>query len=463
MPIRDGGAWNNILDYGIPLGREAVGTKQIQRAIDEIHGRGGGTLYFPPGDYCTGSIVLKSRVRLFLDVGAVLWASKNKSDYIIDSEVFDRPNAAWIAARDAEQISITGGGTLSGGFDEELAVRVDDGKRPTFRWKSLRFENCRYVSLSDLIIRDMEGWTVGLRGCDYVNIDNVSVHNNYWRTNTDGIQIAACRDVHVSNCSLIMGDDAFALFATKDKPCEQVTITNCTMQSASTGIKLGGAYQNFRDITVSNCVMTNCMVGIGFYTKAGGCVERILFSNLTIGTVDDLSSVNEVIRNQIVPIFIDIDNWHGVPGTAILRDVTFTNIAIDSEFGVLVQGMDDNPVQNLTLRDITFRARPRIGDYSGRKKPWGYWEDLPETPANRVELYARKPAYITIANAQGLYVDHVNVIVPEDVAARTPRSAMSLHRVNGAIVRDVSQLPDAGPRSQPVVVDAECRSVRIGP
>jgi len=35
-------------------------TRAIQRAIDACHQAGGGTVYFPPGDYRLGTLVLKS-------------------------------------------------------------------------------------------------------------------------------------------------------------------------------------------------------------------------------------------------------------------------------------------------------------------------------------------------------------------------------------------------------------------
>jgi len=56
-------------------------TAAINRAIDAANAAGGGTVYFPPGTYVSGSIHLKSNVTLYLEQGSTIEASTDPNVY----------------------------------------------------------------------------------------------------------------------------------------------------------------------------------------------------------------------------------------------------------------------------------------------------------------------------------------------------------------------------------------------
>ena len=56
-------------------------TGAIQKAIDACSGGGGGVVWFPAGNYLSGTIVLKSNITLHLSPGATLWGSKRIEEY----------------------------------------------------------------------------------------------------------------------------------------------------------------------------------------------------------------------------------------------------------------------------------------------------------------------------------------------------------------------------------------------
>jgi polygalacturonase len=65
----------------------------------------GGLVYFPPGDYLSGSIRLKSNVTLYLEAGATIWGSCDLADY----------NPPYlIYAEDATRIAVMGPGRIDG-------------------------------------------------------------------------------------------------------------------------------------------------------------------------------------------------------------------------------------------------------------------------------------------------------------------------------------------------------------
>ena len=71
----------NILDFAVHSDSTIVWTRQIQAAIDHVAKLGGGTIYFPAGQYITGTVFLKSHVTLYLDAGCTILGSTDWHDY----------------------------------------------------------------------------------------------------------------------------------------------------------------------------------------------------------------------------------------------------------------------------------------------------------------------------------------------------------------------------------------------
>lgn len=66
------GAEYNILDFGAKPDGTTLNTQAINNAVNKCFENGGGTVLVPAGTYVTGTIVLKSNVKLHLKAGAVL-------------------------------------------------------------------------------------------------------------------------------------------------------------------------------------------------------------------------------------------------------------------------------------------------------------------------------------------------------------------------------------------------------
>ena len=84
-------------------------TKAINTAIKELSAAGGGHLRFPKGTYLSGPITLQSNVELYLEEGAILMASPNKSLYYQKGE-----KPYFIYRKNLKNISIAGKGTIDG-------------------------------------------------------------------------------------------------------------------------------------------------------------------------------------------------------------------------------------------------------------------------------------------------------------------------------------------------------------
>jgi polygalacturonase len=438
----------NIRDFGAQGGKKDNDGPAIQRAINACSAKGGGMVYVPAGDYLCGGLQLRSHVSLYLEAGATLWVSPKKEDY----EVGNR----FLFAENETNITIEGRGMIHGTGQEDLQRKKGDDKpRPEFRVGILRFLRCRNVMIKDITVRFSDSWTLDLEFCEKVYITGVSIFNNYYRVNADGIDPVSCRNVHISNCYIIAGDDCIVCKTRENEPCEDIVVTNCTMASNATAIKIGTeSHCDFRNIRVSNCVIRDSTVGIGMYIKDGATAERISFSNCTIETIRKPELVKESLMNSIYPIFVDIEKRESESRVGHIRDLTFSDISIVSDNGILIQGMSRPNIENLILRDITMRI-DRAFDYSQRSKHVG--GRTRSTEDRRRTEFARKESYVTLANVNGLTVDHLQAWIPEQVYGKFPRAALSLHNVNGADLSHIRRISGGFAKDVPVVVLENCR------
>ena len=117
-------AWANaqakqidIREMGAAGDGTTINTRTIQRALDSAATLGGGTVYVPPGIYLTGTLQLRSNVNLYLEAGAVLKGSANVNDYM-----FNGRRVGLLFTQDAENVSISGHGTIDGNGDAYMVL-----------------------------------------------------------------------------------------------------------------------------------------------------------------------------------------------------------------------------------------------------------------------------------------------------------------------------------------------------
>jgi polygalacturonase len=110
----------NIKDYGASGDGRTLDTKGINKAVEACVKAGGGTVLVPPGVFVTGTFRLYSNINLFLSPGAVIMASENEDNYLMQSTYgFSGSGAGGkrlgiIFADHAENVSITGSGVIDG-------------------------------------------------------------------------------------------------------------------------------------------------------------------------------------------------------------------------------------------------------------------------------------------------------------------------------------------------------------
>src|SRR5437867_7935548 len=71
----------NVKTYGATGRKADDATPAIQKAMEACAKAGGGMVYLPAGEYTSGTIYLRSHVRLYLESGATLYASPNPTAF----------------------------------------------------------------------------------------------------------------------------------------------------------------------------------------------------------------------------------------------------------------------------------------------------------------------------------------------------------------------------------------------
>ena len=387
----------DVTDYDAKGDAHTLNTAAIHSAIDACHAAGGGTVHFPPGDFLTGTIVLKSRVTLRLAPGATLWGSTRIEDYAPRHLIY---------ALDAEDIAIEGGGVINGNGP----AYWDADFRPISPRPGTLIElvGCRNVRIQDVCIRNAPAWTIHPLRCDGVWIRGVSIVNDLRGPNTDGIDPDSSRNVMISDCYIEAGDDCIVLKTTGRHlppgapvpPTENVTVTNCTLISRAAALKLGTeSHGDIRHCVFSNCVIRDTRVGLALYGKDGGTFEAIRFSNITIDTRSERGGAEW-------PIIVDLERRRAASRPGRVRDVVFAAAEL--------------PLEDITFRDITLRV---MGSepVEGVRKPRGARLTGPLAPAFD---YASIPAAFILANIERLTLHDVRVEwdPPEAHEADTPEA-----------------------------------------
>jgi len=111
----------NIVDYGAKKDASMPATEAFRGAIAAAKAAGGGTIYVPPGRYSTGPIELFSNMTLDVDAGATI-------DFPVAPIPFEKTRylgvealapMALIGARNAENVTVTGRGTLTTAYYDD--------------------------------------------------------------------------------------------------------------------------------------------------------------------------------------------------------------------------------------------------------------------------------------------------------------------------------------------------------
>jgi len=453
--------------YGATGDSKTVDSPAINKAIEAAAAAGGGTVFFPAGNYVSFSIRLKSHVDLYLSQGCTIIAAESPlpgqtTGYM--GGVYDpaEPKVAWDLYQDwghnhwqnsllwgdgISDFSITGPGLLWGkglSFGADRAVRGGYPKYVAEQAgvgnKTIGLRNCRNVVLRDFSILKGGHFGMLLTGVDNLTIDNLKID-----TDRDGMDIDCCKNVRVSNCFVnapwddgICPKSSFALGY--NRPTQNVTIANCYVSGCwQLGTLLDGTYKRqatgggrikcgtesnggFINIAISNCVFEGTQ-GLALETVDGALLEDITVSNITMR---DITSC---------PIFLRLGaRLRGPKGTGdqstvvgTLRRVLISNLncyKTAARFGSILSGIPGYAIEDVKLDNIYVQN-------AGGGAP----STVDARPAEDETKYP-EPGMFGITPSHGFYLRHINRIELSHVeihpTAPDPRPSFYLEDVHRA-------------------------------
>lgn len=412
----------NVVDYGAVGNKIADDAKAIQQAIDECSANGGGTVLLPANHtFMSGPLCLKSNVNLHLEATAVLLANPDEGIYKLSAFGENRGEGMmWIYANGADNISITGKGTIHGNGIAFMGKELDDSYElkpvTTFdpRPHVLTLTDVKNLTIRDITIRDGAYWTVHLIGCDGAVIDGISLLNNLKIRNGDGIDLDHSRNVRISNCHITSGDDCICLKNRREfeqyGPCHDITVTNCVMTSRSCAIKIGSEnMDSIYNVVFDNCVITRSNRGLGIQNRDEGTVTDVMFSNIIM----DCQLWSDVWWGKAEPIYVTSyprangnhkdANWRFPKGETVGRcgevsRIYFNNIVANSENGCFVGGDIEGKVNNVHFCNVRL-VRKKVTAYEGGA--------IDLRPCRDTQFMPTQGRAVTTQNATGCTLDVV--------------------------------------------------------
>jgi polygalacturonase len=432
--------WINIVEVGGVADGKSILTNAMKDALKRIDQQGGGTIYFPPGEYLSGPIHMKSNTTLYIDAGAVLRFSDNFDDYLPYVEMrwegtVMKSFSPLIYANKAENITITGRGTIDGQgakwwaetlrnvdeirktgnvlcenkwqkmwVNENVGLQVAENysgtiKRKFFRPPFIQTFQCSNVRIEGITIRNSPFWTVNPEFCDNVTVSGVTIRNPE-SPNTDGINPESCKNVHISDCHISVGDDCITLKSGRDEdgrkynvPCENITITNCTMLNGHGGVVIGSEMSGgVKNVVITNCIFDGTDRGIRLKTTRGrgGVVENIRVSNILMKDI------------KVEAIVLNMFYGESIEGPVSVETPCFRNIHLANITGVninkacKVDGLPEMPVSEISFSNINMEAQTGF-EING----------LSNIQLNDISVAVQKGPVVFASNVKGLIMNNI--------------------------------------------------------
>lgn len=434
----------NVLDHGVVPDGTTKNTAALAAVIAQIKTAGGGTLYFPPGRYLTGSVHLESNLTLRLEAGAVLLYSGDPADSPLVPSRWEG-TTAWthgplLYANGKENITITGRGTIDGQgqnwWNPQRSpdpARVERNRVAREAWQKVyaRIQQggeggtvtredftvaagfirpslivpyeCKNIVIEGVTITNSPMWLLHTIYSENITVRGVSFVSH--GPNGDGYDLDSCRNVRISDCFFDTGDDCIVIKSGRDadgrrinRPTELVTITNCVMHRGHGGVTIGSEMSGgIRDITASNIVCRGTDRGIRLKAQRGrgAVVENIRFDNWVIidapreaiHITSNYSRMAEEPRSERTPVF---------------RNIAISNVTVvNAQRVVHLDGLSEQAIEQV-----------RISDLKGTGKTGFVADRADDLELHDVRIDAKEGPAFSFTNSRRLLLDNLAATTP---------------------------------------------------
>ncbi|HEU5396702.1 MAG TPA: glycoside hydrolase family 28 protein [Verrucomicrobiae bacterium] len=461
----------NVLDYGAHNDGSASSTDAIRSAIQAAHAAGGGTVYFPAGNYTSGPIEMVSDLTLDLDAGAILRFPAARLPFTPGREqgiecltpvpllgghdlhnvtltgrgTLTTDNAAWLKIMPRQKPSGDNPGTAFGPHWEHLLQELDTNTpapeidyqkaAPELRPSFVRFMNCTNVLVSGVHFVGSSMWTVHLLYSDNAVVRDVIIETCPG-VHTDGIAVDSSRNIRISNCYIDTGDDGIVIKSGKDadgrrvnRPSENISIDNCTVHHAHGAVTLGSEISGgIRNLVADNITCDGTEIGVRIKSRRGrgGSVENVRFNNWTMQNVGTAINVTSYYMMEGETKAVDEPVSERTPR---FRDIAISHMTIDgARTAIDIEGLPEMPIHGLRISDVIASAK------TGLRGTFTEGMELHDLKINS----AAGPA-LSLRDSKDLELDDVTSSQP-----LTNAPVIRLERCPAAVIRDCRAFPGTG-------------------
>jgi len=347
----------NILDYKVDSTGKTLETAKINQAISDISARsGGGVLFFPAGVYLTGTVFLKSNVKLYVDAGALIRGSTKSADYTsAPATAARRPLRALIVFDNVENAGLMGRGAIDmDGYPRlwhDFQPDTSDGKARDAGGKVLDphgtgirgyvVTNSRNISFQDLLLLRSAYWTVYVIGSDNFTTRNIKIVNRKQQYHDDAYDFSGTTHILIQDGFAMTMDDTFALYGGRDA-------------------RTGGS-KGIEDLVVKGFVNYTYTSALAIGYGSAPAVTHLRFED-----VHFVSTHNKfAIWIQLTPAYFTGRGYSSgsrPSQNAPLDDFRFVNCTFENDGGHIYIDGGENPLTNFVFENCVFyrAAKPAL-------------------------------------------------------------------------------------------------------
>lgn len=308
---------SSVDNIGITVGSSEITTKvfdyvcdgiddqsQINLAITEASElTNGGCVYLSSGKfYITGSIIIKTKVRLILTPQTIIYLVDDSDDYMLINDEFETGTTDFTI----------NGGQWFGNSGNQTVTYTGGNPANTFFGFGFLFKNCERFIVENIYMHRSRTWGMAHFLCNDFIFRNIEFQQASV-TKCDGITGVGCQNALIENIYGYTGDDMVAIAAIYShfgvfnetpiewgtgRDCKDVIIRNIKFQKS----KLSG-YETYETYT-----------GIGIYATEEMTCENIIVENISGATKVGLAVIHVV------------NYWPLLEGKGFVKNLTVRNV-----------------------------------------------------------------------------------------------------------------------------------------
>ncbi|MFD1257060.1 glycosyl hydrolase family 28 protein [Mucilaginibacter terrae] len=227
------------------------------------------------------------------------------------------------------------------------------------------FAGCKNVRVQNITLLNAPARALCLVACAGVVINGARIWSYLHLPDAAGINISDSKNIVVNACDIHTGNNAIAVAGFDDQLqidgfsmgphlSYGISISNCSLQSGSTGILVSSLEKrSVKNISVNYVNITNPARGVALILRDEGSLENMAFNNLYIQT--GLRTRSWVGNGE--PVHLSAVRGKPVIKLGIIKNISFSSLNCTGENQILLYGSKESPIQNVRFDDVIFKLQ----------------------------------------------------------------------------------------------------------